>query len=85
MAKKRIQTLNEARWRYWQEHFSHINDLEKSLQKLMPFADPKVAGLHTMYVQARVQLRVIIHEAREKVDADNAAKARERAAKRAGK
>lgn len=85
MAKKRIQTLNEARWRYWQEHFSHVDDLEKSLQRLMPFKDPKVASLHTYYVQCRVQLRTIVHEAREKVDADNAAKARDRAAQRAKK
>lgn len=82
MSKKRIQTLNEARWRYWQEHFKRIDDLEKSLQRLMPFQDPKVSALHTLYVHSRVQLRTIIHEAREKVDDDNAAKARERAAKR---
>lgn len=82
MGKKRVQTLNEALWRYWQGHFDHVDDLEKSLQRFIPFADPKVAGLHSMYVNARVQLRLLIKQAREKVDADNSAKARERAAKR---
>lgn len=85
MSKKRIQTLNEARWRYWQEHFKDIDALEKSLQRLMPFQDPKVASLHAMYVNARVQLRVLISYAREKVDSDNDAKARQRAATRAKK
>lgn len=78
MGKKAIQTLNEARWRYWQAHFKEVDELEKSLQRLMPFQDPKVGSLHNYYVQCRVQLRTIIHEARERVDADNAAKARQR-------
>lgn len=85
MGKKRVQTLNEALWRYWKEHFDAINDLEKSVQRFMPFQDPKVGALHVLYVNARVQLRTIIHAAREKVDADNERAARERAQKRAKK
>lgn len=83
--KKRVQSLNEALWRYWQEHFKHVDDLAKSLERFMPFKDPKVGALHTQYVVTRVHLRTIIHAAREKVDADNAVKARDRAAKRAAK
>lgn len=85
MGKKRIQSLNEALWRYWKGHFDTIDDLEKSLQRFMPFKDPKVVALHSMYVNSRVQLRVIIHAAREKLDAQYAAQARERAAKRSAK
>lgn len=85
MSKKRIQSLNEARWRYWQEHFKQIDELAQSLQRLMPFSDPKVAGLHGMYVSSRIQLRTLINQAKEKVDVDNATKIRKRTPKRAAK
>lgn len=68
MTKKRIQTLNEALLKLYQDHFKTVDGLEKGLQRFIPFKDPKVGLLARNYVECRITLRTIISDLKGKID-----------------